>query len=82
MFKVAVCSWCFVLALPVLDSLLDPGQESLDPGVDPGGRVCTALAVADHAKQGVPSGVRTSMGGHMDFFKITLTHCMDKEKEI
>ena len=52
--NISVYSWCPVLALPVLDSLLDPRQEPLDPGVDPGGGVRTALAVAHHAQQGVP----------------------------
>ena len=52
--SISIYSWCPVLALSVLDSLLDPRQEPLDPGVDPGGGVRTALAVAHHAQQGVP----------------------------
>ena len=52
--SISICSCCPVLALSILDSLLDPGQEPLDPGVDPGGGVRTALAVAHHAQQGVP----------------------------
>ena len=39
--------------LTICDEVLDPGKEALHPGVDAGGGVSAARAIAHHSDQGV-----------------------------
>ena len=45
-------------ALSAGDQVVDPGEEPLHPGVDPGGGGGAARAVADHAQEGVLATLR------------------------